>query len=133
MQLLLGCFCVNLLCISLLHLLSLLIIYLTPISLSLSLSLTLLSYGLHVVSLGHCSACLPQIIGHGWLTNRSYTTLKRQKVPTTRGQSAIICLRVCVSYAAFTDIMKFPSTLRLKGTLLCARTHTHTNRHLRYG
>lgn len=50
-----------------------------------SLSLSMLSYGLHVfsVSLGHCSACLPQSIVHGWLANHSYTILKRQSVLVT--------------------------------------------------
>lgn len=46
------------------------------------LSLSMLCYSLHVfsVSLGHCSACLPQSIGYGWLANHSYTTLKWQSV-----------------------------------------------------
>lgn len=44
-----------------------------------------LLYALHVftVSLGHCSARLPQSIGHGWLANRSYT-LKWQNILVTR-------------------------------------------------
>ncbi len=89
--------------------------------------LSLFFSSLHVftVSLGHCSARLPQSIGHGWLANRSYTTLERQSVLVTQGMFTgchIVC--ACVFYAAFTQIKNSPFMLRLKGTLLFTQTHT---------
>lgn len=72
------------------------------------LSLSVLSYCLHVfsLSLGHCSACLPQSIGHGRVANHSYTTLNWPRVfviwATFEGAT---CVKVF--HAAFTDIKDY--------------------------
>lgn len=88
------------------------------------LFLSLPLYGLHVftVSLGHCSARLPQSIGHGWLANCSYT-LKWQIILVTWGMfTGCHSVYARVPYAAFADIKNFPSMLGLKGTLLFTQT-----------
>lgn len=81
---------------------------------ALSLPLSALLWSACIHSLGHCSACLPQTIGHGWMANRSYTTLKRQKVPISRGMFAgyhFVC--VCVCYML--HLLTFGFLLRRSG------------------
>lgn len=72
--------------------------------------------------LGHCSPCLPQTIGHGWMANRSHTALKRQKSSYYMGHfhRAPLCVyeRVCVLQDAFTDFWISTLSLRWKVTLL---------------